>query len=252
MKTSLLVLGTGLAAGLVGFALATSSRTPDSPRVARSAEPAPAESGGVEDRLRELSREVAQLRSQLGQLAERQTGLEERAAVTRSLRTPAPVLEGIDELETVAMTAQPGESPAELEARILAVLQAKEDEVSQERDERRRVFLEDRLNERMLELEKELNLTGRQSESMRSVLAEEQIGRDAFFQRMREDQIFDRDTVRETMRELHQTASAELKQILDPYQFERYQEMEDRDAGRRGPGDGREGRGERPRNRTPR
>lgn len=194
-----------------------------------------------------LRAENEQLADRLQQIEMRQEVLESRPAAA-ALETRAPVATAQDTAseerlrQLVAALENPDLAPASgLQSVVLDVLESKEREEELDRAERRRQLAEERVSERILDYTERLGLSRGQAEDMHGVLLTAQLGREELFGAMRSEGVFDRNTMRDTMREIRDTTHAELAVILSPEQLDEYVESEGGDRWGGGPG----GRGER-------
>lgn len=231
-----------LALGAIAFAgFATMNRTRRAAE-AEAAEAARAVSPGgtrsLQDEVLALRAERDALRDRMDALDMRLTQLEARpAAGSASAREAVATDDTTDRVaaleELVAALQDPdaASSPA-FEALVFDAIDAKQELDRQARDERRRQQEEDRLAERLRELEQELGLSPQQSTDMGAVLANESARRDELRDLMRSGDAVDRDTMFESFRTLRDETREKIAGILAPDQLERYDELQ---SDRRGP-----------------
>ena len=191
----------------------------------------------------ELTETTAALKEQLVALEMRQVALENRPAGVPSGRqqvapgadeVPAD-LEALREL-AAAMQSDGAAAPSELQSLILAVVEGEEERERLAEEERRRTAALERVDERVYELQEVLGLTQDQSADMRRILGHEQIQRQDLFAAMREDGVFDRESMRDSWREIRDESRTAIEGVLAPDQYERYLELERDRGGRFGGG----------------
>ncbi len=194
--------------------------------------------------LRALRKSTEALADRLEQIEMRQSLLESRPAASQR----QVAIETVDEpqaseqveqqlRELAAALENPGMVPnLEFESLVLSVLDSRERDEEAEREERRRIAREEEVSRRVAELTEELGLNLSQAKGVHGVLTTSQARRDELFRSMREDGVFDRTTMRETMGTIRDESRTELQGILAQDQYDRYIELEDSD--RRGFGRG--------------
>jgi len=180
-----------LGAGLVAMTVATTV-APGPAVVEGAAVPA-------EDNLAPLRGELAELTRRMEDVSMRLASLESRA---QSAGAPAPARVAADgvqasELEELrsllAAMRDPEARPEQFEEVVLDVIAAKEQREREARDERRREQEAERMEARIADLTEKLGLDGYQAGEMKRILTDEQTARNEFFQKMRENESWDRD-----------------------------------------------------------
>ena len=219
----------------------------------RAVQPSIATPGGsVDERIDRLEAALARIAARIEALESRPVLTQSTAVQPGSGRTlleadTQPLEETLREL--AAALENPGQPPSpQLENLIVGVVEGREQRAEAERLEERRQAIEDRINERMLELRHELGLDERQAEEMRGLIVASQEKREALFDRMREGPVPDRRNMRDEMRTIRDEFNSEVQLVLAPAQYDRFLELERENSdfgwGRRGgPGGGGPGGG---------
>jgi len=138
--------------------------------------------------------------------------------------------------------------PAGLQSMVERALEVRDEQEQREREERRRVAAEERLDRRVADLAEKLGLDPTQQQGMRQVLSERDLVRDQFMEQMRGGGFAgaDRETIRDQAQTLYEESNTQIQSLLSPAQWEQYQELDDRGGnfmrGRNFGGGGRGGR----------
>lgn len=206
----------------------------------------------VDDGVKSLSKEIAELRRENGVLMDRLRALEERPVDGSSMRVAAAPTASVSELEKrvadlqAALEVAPGQvAPPAVRATVRAELQSIEEEKQRQVEQDREARRIERVDQRMTELTTSLGLDTGQARQMREVLIDESARRDQMFNAMREGG--DWANGREEMQALRKDVEGRLTQFLTPEQVQKYQESDGpgwggRFGGRGGPRDAGAGR----------
>jgi hypothetical protein len=147
------------------------------------------------------------------------------AAVPAAERVSAAALSA-EELELLrGLLAALGTSPAEsapLEGLVSGLIEQHEEREREARAEERRSAAAERVEERVAQLADELGLSSFQSGELQGILLEEELGREAFFDEVRETGAFDRDLARARMKDLRNATLAAARLVLTPAQYDGY------------------------------
>ncbi|KAA3611695.1 MAG: hypothetical protein DWQ01_06320 [Planctomycetota bacterium] len=231
-----------LAAGFGGAALAWILFSPEVP----TGQELPSVSQEPSQNLEEvlvLRERVEELELSLG-ILQRQLEQRGRTEVVSS-QAPADLpelgLETRPEDQALALSTM----DSTFDARVEAVLLAREERERQEREARRQEERERRMNDRVARLGEELGLDQYQQDQMKRILTEaDQKRRDYFedLQRRRDTgEEMDRNQVRDFMRQIGEDSLAQAQNVLTPAQYEQYQSRNNNrnwfDASRRGGND---------------
>lgn len=196
---------------------------------------------------------LAQLSEQVAALTERLDGMD-RTDGLAPVAAPGRVAATLDrsEIEGVVREvlgtlegASPAATPA-LETAVANVIEMREEQERQERDQRRAEAETKRMEDRLAKLQTDLGLDQTQVDSMRGIFQEQSEKMDEMRQTMREarDSGIDMGSMREMWTDLRDSTNESIKGVLSPTQYEQYEESgASRWGGRGGNDAGRGGRG---------
>lgn len=192
-----------------------------------------------------LEHELDALRAQNVELLARVTDLEDRVrdgeAVRRALAEPSEDSgpQG-DALELAAALHDPGAPlPPKLIEGVTSALETIRANEERERSERRVAAYNERLDEMLGSLDRDLGLTTDQSRNLRTHLESYNVRRTELFESARADGF---QSVRQAFHDLREESEADLARILDPMQLEKFHDLElDRGFDRFGRGRDRPG-----------
>ncbi|HBF22376.1 MAG TPA: hypothetical protein DDW23_01050 [Planctomycetes bacterium] len=241
MKTSnvLLVILGGMAGGLVGSALFSSSDgagvdlTAQAPDLAVSEDSA--SSDALSQRVNALEEDISMLEGQLNRF---------RDEAGRGPRRDVPPPNGGSGDGPLAAALGGGA----LEDAVTDVLESREEAQRRERDERRAQQAQERMDRRMERYAEELGLDAYQTQEMSRVLLASETKMRDYFEELRETGGWDREEMRESMTEMREGTMEELSSILSVDQLSQYEESSSRGGwggwgGGRGGGGGRDSGG---------
>ena len=233
MKVSLpLALAAGAVGGVTTAGITVVSLYPDSATEAAALDPL---AGGSD-----LAEEVRGLRAQNARLAERLDLLEQPlVALSRGERAEVRSPEDVQfeaDLRELVTAQREGRPIPNLQTSVRAAVETIRAEDEQERQERRRLQQEQRLDENIARLTQKLGLDGYQATQLRGVLTNEALKRDEMMAAVRESGDF-RGGMRQAWGTLREETQTALAQFLTPSQIEQYNESQPR-MGRRGFGGG--------------
>lgn len=177
--------------------------------------------------------ELAALRRGLDELVLRVERLERDAAqaaapvvVPTAERVSAPALSAAEVERLRGLLATLGPSPEEggapLADLVTGLIEERDLREREARAEARRSAAAERIERRVAELATELGLSSFQSAEMQSILTDEELGREAFFDDLRDTGAFDRDLMRARMKDLRDTTLAAAHGLLTPEQYDGY------------------------------
>ncbi len=208
----------------------------------------------VEEPTAALRERVVSLEAQNRDLLDRLVALELRPLPEVSERAPAAVDSGIEDAVAVELRAllasmrdSTGQLPPDLRTGVSDALQTIREEEERERERQREKAESERLDERLVELTEKLSLNQYQTGELRTILTDSNRKRGETFQKLRESG--DWRNMGEPMRQLRDETNLALSNVLDPTQYDQYQELEGRryrgmGGMMRGMGGSREGDGD--------
>ncbi len=220
-STALLVIVGGLAGGLVGSALFSTAGEPlndysaEAPTLAVDALAGP---NPLAQRVNALEEGIVILEGQL-------TRLREEAGRGPRRDVPPPDFRPGNQPLAAAF-----HDPA-FEETVLEVLESREEAQRRERDERRALQAEERMDRRMERYAEELGLDAYQTQEMGRILSVSEEKARAFFTELRESGNWDREEMRTTMTEMREGTMDQLSSILSVDQLSQYEESSSRNWG---------------------
>jgi len=197
-----------------------------------------------DDLATELGQTLRRIEEQNDALQERLRRLETNVAMVRPERQrevaidEEPGLAESEELkELVAALRDPSAPPPpNFQENVSRALESIREQEDRDRDERREVAYQERLDDRLADLALELGLTSGQTGDLRDVYVDLSLRQREMMDAARE--IGDWGSAREQMRELRDEMDQSLARVLSPSQLEQYNETSGRGRGWGGPGGG--------------
>lgn len=251
MKPALVIV-LALLAGLAGGTVGSSLLAPESSSAAPIQDDANASLESVSDEVTESLQ--AQIRELQGKILE----LEKNQMEVSTARATLPRETRENEEETFASNGpDPSSIPASFSTgdpnfdhRVMAVLEAKEEQERQERRQREEERAQRRMEERVQRYREELGLDDYQTQEMARILTDADNQRRDYFNQLRANRDmggdWDRESIREQMTALNENTNTQLSSILNQEQMTKYEEGNNNwgdffGGGRRGGGGGNNG-----------
>ncbi len=208
-------LGAGLLGGVLGASLMDGGQA--APGDVSSAADL-SDANGLGERVGELARATEALEARLAELELRPQATERAALAdsgnpTATSGGAAPYAGSSPEVMSVLASQQ-------FQDQVGVILGDLQDRERLERDQRRDDAEADRLEERLVDLTERLGLYGNQVDSMRTILTDERLARNAAVAKARD--LGDWGSMRTAMGEVRETSNAALKSVLSEEQMTKY------------------------------